>query len=622
MPVAPEDWRPQGVDDLEPRAWNALRETAQSVCVTAGAGAGKTEFLAQKAAYLLQTGLCPQPKRILAISFKRDAAQNLAARVRQRCSEEQARRFQSMTFDAFTKHMLDHFRLAIPEAYRPPADYSIAFPSRQDIELFLRRHGRPDVSADRFERAVARTALPLEETVENPRARELLRAYWEEQYTMPDGALLSFPMINRLVEYMLRSNPTIKRALRLTYPFVFLDEFQDTTYAQYSLVKGAFRDSNSVLTAVGDDKQKIMGWAGAMNNAFDEFVIDFNAVRHALLRNWRSHEALVAIQHVIARQIDPDVEEVEARGELAVEGDTAAIWRFDSREQEAEQIARWIRSEVDAGRIAPHDAAILVRMRANNVEDELAPVLRENGLILRNLARNVGGIAIQDLLAEPLTEVVLSLLKLGTSARDPDAWNTTQDHLQALAGTSPDDGTGQERLQREIAVFSRNLRQTMRDEPPGPAVADRLFAQTLEFTGVERLRQTYPEYRRDADFQRVRTGFQLLLRECTENAVDWISVLDRFEGKGQVPLMTIHKSKGLEFHTMIFFGLDAKSWWSLLPDHDEELKSFFVAFTRAKQRAFFAYCSERGNTIGWLEQLLLPAGVVQVDGADIVDPDA
>lgn len=622
MPVAPEDWRPQGVDDLEPRAWNALRETAQSVCVTAGAGAGKTEFLAQKAAYLLQTGLCPQPKRILAISFKRDAAQNLAARVRQRCSEEQARRFQSMTFDAFTKHMLDHFRLAIPEAYRPPADYSIAFPSSQDIELFLRRHGRPDVSADRFERAVARTALPLEETVENPRARELLRAYWEEQYTMPDGALLSFPMINRLVEYMLRSNPTIKRALRLTHPFVFLDEFQDTTYAQYSLVKGAFRDSNSVLTAVGDDKQKIMGWAGAMNNAFDEFVADFNAVRHALLRNWRSHEALVVIQHVIARQIDPDVEGVEARGELAVEGDTAAIWRFDSREQEAEQIARWIRSEVDAGRIAPHDAAILVRMRANNVEDELAPVLRENGLILRNLARNVGGIAIQDLLAEPLTEVVLSLLKLGTSARDPDAWNTTQDHLQALAGTSPDDETGQERLQREIAVFSRNLRQTMRDEPPGPAVADRLFAQTLEFTGVERLRQTYPEYRRDADFQRVRTGFQLLLRECTENAVDWISVLDRFEGKGQVPLMTIHKSKGLEFHTMIFFGLDAKSWWSLLPHHDEELKSFFVAFTRAKQRAFFAYCSERGNTIGWLEQLLLPAGVVQVDGADIVGPDA
>ncbi len=622
MPVAPEDWQPQGVNSLERRAWDALRETAQNVCVTAGAGAGKTEFLAQKAAYLLQTGLCAAPKRILAISFKRDAAQNLAARVRQRCSADQARRFHSITFDAFTKHMLDHFRLAIPDAYRPPADYSIAFPSRRDLELFLRRHGRPNVSADWFERAVARTALPLEETVEDPRERELLRAYWADQYAMPDGALVSFSMINRLVEYMLRSNPRIKRALRLTYPFVFLDEFQDTTYAQYSLVNAAFRESNSVFTAVGDDKQKIMGWAGAMDNAFDEFTADFKAVRYALLRNWRSHEALVTVQHVIARRIDPDVEEVEARGELAVDGDTAAIWRFDSREQEAEQIARWIRSEVDGGRVAPHDVAILVRMRANNVEDELAPALRNQGLTLRNLARNVGKIAIQDLLAEPLTEVLLPLLWLGASARNSDAWNTTLQHLLSLAGISPEDETGQERLQREIGEFSRNLRQTMRAQPPDPAGADQLFAQALDFVGVARLRQVYPEYRRDVDFQRVRDGFQILMRECAENAADWSGVLDRFEGKDHVPLMTIHKSKGLEFHTMIFFGLDAQTWWSLSPDRGEELNSFFVAFTRARQRAFFSYCAERGNAIGWLEQLLLPAGVGKIDGADIVAPDA
>lgn len=93
------------------------------------------------------------------------------------------------------------------------------FPTRQDVKLFLRRHGSPDVSADRFERAVARTPLPLEETVENPRLRELLRAYWDDQNAMPDGALVSLAMINRLVEYMLRANPKIKRALRLTYPF-------------------------------------------------------------------------------------------------------------------------------------------------------------------------------------------------------------------------------------------------------------------------------------------------------------------------------------------------------------------------------------------------------------------
>lgn len=104
--VRPQDWRPQGVNDLEPRAWEALRQTERSVLVTAGAGAGKTEFLAQKATYLLQTGLCLAPKRILAISFKRDAARNLAERVAKRCPPEQARRFNSYTFDAFAKSTL------------------------------------------------------------------------------------------------------------------------------------------------------------------------------------------------------------------------------------------------------------------------------------------------------------------------------------------------------------------------------------------------------------------------------------------------------------------------------------------------------------------------------------
>lgn len=69
--VSRDDWVPQGVGGLEGRAWEALRETDSSILVTAGAGAGKTEFLAQKASYLLQTGICSGTKRILAISFKK-----------------------------------------------------------------------------------------------------------------------------------------------------------------------------------------------------------------------------------------------------------------------------------------------------------------------------------------------------------------------------------------------------------------------------------------------------------------------------------------------------------------------------------------------------------------------
>ena len=93
--------------------------------VFAGPGAGKTELLAQRACFLLQTSTCPPPYRILAISFKREAAENLRARVILRCGRELAARFDSMTFDAFGKDLVDRFRLALPPDLRPSPDYEI-----------------------------------------------------------------------------------------------------------------------------------------------------------------------------------------------------------------------------------------------------------------------------------------------------------------------------------------------------------------------------------------------------------------------------------------------------------------------------------------------------------------
>ncbi|EHV55472.1 uvrD/REP helicase family domain protein [Escherichia coli DEC6B] len=114
------------------------------------------------------------------------------------------------------------------------------------------------------------------------------------------------------------------------------------------------------------------------------------------------------------------------------------------------------------------------------------------------------------------------------------------------------------------------------------------------------------------------SGFVTLLKECAEHSSSWTEALDEFEGIGQVALMTVHKSKGLEFHTMIFYGLDNQTWWSLTPQRGEELNTFFVAFTRAKQRAFFSQCVERGHAIGWIQQLLAPAGVETIDGTTIL----
>lgn len=610
----PDNWTPKGVDTLEPAAWTALRTTDDSICVVASAGAGKTEFLAQKAAYLLDTGLCPPPKRILAISFKRDAAKTLGERVSKRCDPDRARRLDSMTFDAFTKSIVDRFGPAIPPPHRPISDYTISFPSRGDWEEFLVRNGTRHYSWQTLSDHVANTPLPISHSGLDDRWKPVVAAYWADAFRDLNNTALTFTMLNRLAEYLIRTNDQVRRALQQTYPYVFLDEFQDTTSAQYELLTTAFHGSGAILTAVGDDKQRIMGWAGAMDDGFDRLERDFRTTEITLLSNWRSHVDLVTIQHVIAQQIDQNATAPVARAARHIAGDVAAIWEYPTQASECEGIADWIKREVADGIIQPNDVAILVRMRADQVEAELAPVFEGRGLKIRNVARFVGDITIQDLLAEELTLGLLPLLRFGAEQRAPDEWQSAIDMQRTLRGIDDDDEAADEALRQDLEAFVADMRAHMRATDPSGAASDGMADQALEFLGDTLLRQTVQSYKRDMDFNRVKTGFKLLLRECADGAETWSNVLDRFLGVGQTPLMTVHRSKGLEFHTMIFFGLDSRSWWSLAPDRDEELKSFFVAFTRAMQRAFFTSCTERGGSIGWIDTLLAPAGVARIDG--------
>ncbi len=76
----------------------------------------------------------------------------------------------------------------------------------------------------------------------------------------------------------------------------------------------------------------------------------------------------------------------------------------------------------------------------------------------------------------------------------------------------------------------------------------------------------------------------------------------------------IHKSKDLEYDTVVFVGLDDKAWWAHVPGDPEGVAAFFVALSRAKQRAIFTFCQERGqrNNVAELYQLLTDAGVPEI----------
>jgi len=123
--IAAEAWQPADGLILEPNALTAAKEIERSLALTAGPGAGKTEMLAQRADFLLRTQACRYPKRILAISFKVDASANLKERVRRRSGRELAGRFDSHTFHAFSKRLIDRFRPVLTGNDALDPDYTI-----------------------------------------------------------------------------------------------------------------------------------------------------------------------------------------------------------------------------------------------------------------------------------------------------------------------------------------------------------------------------------------------------------------------------------------------------------------------------------------------------------------
>jgi superfamily I DNA/RNA helicase len=308
------EWQPIGVKELEPNALDVVRST-DNRSVIAGPGSGKTELLAQRASYLLQCGVSRPPRRILAISYKRDAAFNLGARVRSRCHPMQAHRFDSLTFDALAKSLVDRFGQALPEHWRPTSDYEIAHVQARAVAEFLRSLDPPASVGKRgdimalpertFERdCLVRFPIPEQEPDHPTPAQWAAAQFWQSWLHGSGKSYLSFAMIGRLAELLIRTNPMVKQALRLTYSHLFMDEFQDTTQVQYDLVKTIFMGSDTVVTAVGDYKQQIMRWAMAMEDPFTPFEADFHAKRTPLLNNYRSSPDLVKIQAILARALD------------------------------------------------------------------------------------------------------------------------------------------------------------------------------------------------------------------------------------------------------------------------------------------------------------------------------
>lgn len=637
--ITADDWRPIGVPAMEPAALEAIRATGNTL-VVAGPGTGKTELLGQRAAFLLQTGRCVHPRRILAISFKRDAAANLRDRVERRCGPDLARRFDSMTFDAFAKQLLDRFWRALPAPWALQASYSIAFSmSRRTFADFLlstssglELPGHPahwakttigksvtakgihSVKPDQFQHGIQALCLRPLSVGSYAAFLQLVHIRACLDQTPP---ALTFPMIGRLAEAIIVANPQIRAALCATYSHVFLDEFQDTTSVQYSLVRAIFEGGLPTLTAVGDDKQRIMGWAGARKDVFEAFTADFLAAptaagRQSLTRNYRSNERIVQILNVLKARLaplEPDFIATRAAPPLPV-GEICSVLVAKSVEGEASAVANLVAAERAKG-TDPRNIGLLVRQKAVDWEERIKRAFADHGLAFRNEDRDVGGAAIQDLMTEPYSQIMLDILEFSTRRHGGNLWTSVLAHVAAVEGLAIDDDEDAERaLAVQLDEFHRTVRILDSTKAPTERDVREKVAAVEAFLELGRLRSLAPQYLTGDFLDRVRNATLCFLLECAAVSGSWIEAIQRFRGIGQTPLLTITKSKGLEYDLVVLLGLNDDEWWSFDQDPGEGHSTFFVAASRARERLMLTMCGhDRRFKIREIFDLLREAGV-------------
>lgn len=523
--ISADAWKVADGLTLETNALLAVKELGKSLALTAGPGAGKTEVLAQRADFLLRTGNCRYPKRILAISFKVDASKNLKDRIHRRCGHDLAARFDSYTFHGFAKRIIDRFRPVLKGRDSLEPNYSIG------DEPIL-------------------------------------------------GKQIKFAQLIPLATKILRNSAVARNAICQTYADVFLDEFQDCTTEQYALLKLVFMNKQIRLTAVGDTKQKIMGWAGALDGIFIDYAKDFDARSLNLYRNFRSKPRLLRMQNEIIRTLDPAAVMAD---DLIIGTDGELIARnYDNSHSEAAALANFIQKWIDVEEIPLQEIAVLFPRQIDLYGTPLMEQLAAKGIPYRNEHES------QDLVNEPAARLIIDYLSCLYRAREPKAWINLMEQLISFNGEDCESEL-QRNFERLYLAQLKEVKKSARSDAPYSGWWE-LTMTFLKNIGLPVLTTLSSDYEAKARLNEVIKNTRQQIEKLLEEEPDLLKALDLFSNDQAVRFLTIHKSKGLEFHSVIMIGVETQTFWGKV---QEERCGFFVGVSRAKERLMITTCDLR-----------------------------
>ncbi len=627
-PVTPPNPVLEGLNTAQREA---VLHQNQPLLIIAGAGTGKTTVITRRIAHLI-AGKFARPEEILALTFTEKAAKEMEERVDVLVPYGYTDIWIS-TFHAFGDRVLREQALAsgLSANFRVlSGPEQIAFLRRRLFELPL-HHFRPANDPARylgslvtlFSRAKDEDVVPADylayaearqhETSAHPEDRtfaeqaalqlELARTYaaYEDALRKEDAADFGDQVLQALL--LFRRHPMILDQYRQRFKYILVDEFQDTNYAQFQLVRALCPAGETTgrpatraqLTIVADDDQSIYKFRGAAISNILQFLETYPGARQVVLtENFRSTQPILDCAYQLVRQNDPDRLEVKNRidkrllAQRREAGHEPEHHAFDTVSSEADWVARAIQTHVEAGAWRYRDCAILVRsnrdadifLRALNVAGIPWWFTGTTGLYAREEirlclaflravadpldAQSLYALAASELYRVPMTDLAacLSVARhqnrpLAHVLRHPEAYPDLSAPLSPEAASAVD---------RLLADLDRYV-ESSRAQSPGQLLYRFLsesgylkrLAQAQRQSDVEQLQNIALFFERLQRFERVEHGDRLpgfleqfeLLRESGENP----AVAEADPNVDAVNVLTVHKAKGLEFPVVFLVGL-------------------------------------------------------------------
>jgi DNA helicase II / ATP-dependent DNA helicase PcrA len=630
------------LNELNESQREAVLATEGPLMVLAGAGSGKTKVLTYRIAYLLGKGA--DPFTILALTFTNKAAREMKERIAKIVGVTQAKSIWMGTFHSIFAKILR----VEAEKLNYPSNFTIydTDDSKSLIKTIIKEMNlddkiyKPGMVLGRISQAknnlVSVDAYMKDSVVQEndrssgrPQIGTIYRNYNNRCFK---AGAMDFDDLLYNMNILLRDFPDVLHKYQHKFKYILVDEYQDTNYSQYLIVK-KLAALNENICVVGDDAQSIYAFRGANIQNILNFKKDYPDLKTIKLeQNYRSTKNIVnAANSIIAKNKDQFKKDVWTENDI---GEKVKVFRALSDNEEGMQVARSIFETKMNERLTEDNFAILYRTNAQS--RSLEEALRK----LNIPYRIYGGLSfykrkeIKDLLAyfrltvnpndeEALKRVInypgrgigqSTIDKIILTATDYDRglWFVLE-HIQELdtginAGiTSKIRGFVDMIKSFASGLFMENAHELAHRIAVSSGILHDLYADKTpegvsRHENIQELLNGIKEFADNAPDGTTRTLGEFLQDVALLTDADEEKDEDQ---KPKVSLMTIHAAKGLEFPYVYIAGVEENLFPSQLSlnsreELEEERRLFYVALTRACKKVHVSFATTRykwGNLV-------------------------